>query len=1238
MSQPLPKSVDRFLREYVRQRNSLLFWRGFVLAFIAVFGWINIWCLVDRAFQIPAAWRTIILLVTAVVALGWLVWLFRMLLFRVAPQDAALELEALRPDLDERLATICSRLVDDREGLASRQMLEAIETQVEAYIGEKGVPRLVSFRTLRPHVICSAGLLLSLMCLWALPTLGMPQLMQRLFTPWSGVPPVTTTRLAALFDPNRLDLKEHETIILNATAVNPGPEGVVFHYSTDGQTWESRPMRQVGPFSYQASVGPISNDQRFYLTSGDARGNVNTLTFLRRPAVAEFRVRYEYPAYMKRDTFLARNVDGLLEAPVGTRATVQVVATEKLKSAELKAADFTVPLRATVEPAVMECEVTITRDQPYSIGMTSAKGIDGKGPQGSQIRAIPDRAPFVQLVLPSDDIRLGPRDLTSIRFQAIDDYGIDTLAMKLQVNSAQPIEVPIRVGADLRRRDGDEELDMANLGLKVGDVVAVSLTAVDGAKQQAASETRYLFISPHSVDTADYTRSSELQRSAEISKALAQEIDSARKTMDKARNDKANPQKYAAAAEEYQQHIADTGQQAENLRTSLTRAIARTNDEKLADTLATMADRAEVRMIEAHDLIDELGQGDARETNAKQRLDRSLEQTRQMQQQLEALANAEKATAALADRRNLKAAEQAQKASKMTPRAAEMLERMRQDVNDQTRQVGLNPDDPNLEKQLETKAAQLRKAGTQGQPVNLAEAAQAWSDQLLDEKIHAPMFDRRLSAAADVESVRTDSDLQRARDLEMSSRAAQAIWLMSRDPEARAAADQIRQEFVQAFKNLEARAEAGEKAPDEEELRRAAEARARMAEWAGETSAQAGPEETSANELQQRQWAMEANEHMYNRRYDRASELQRRMALEQQQALEAAESLQEAQAVDDIAQAQDALRQQLQASQAEAAALAQRQRDVARRIDSQIGEMQANIPGAPQDTRKDALAAIQAVQERLALMPQQLQESVQAADVQFQAHDLTERLKRDAQAAQAPRKEAADRAAERAVVAETDARKQTETNLAPVDPDIARVMTTSLADYLPETVSATRVLEQQLSPALQKVRQGALDNKAPDMLRGVKESREAIANAQSALRDAQQALLDRDPLFAAKMYAEAAANALAKHPPDVAAASQNQMLASESLNRQWNQSIRDAAAAHLSGVSEFRDIYAADAPTATPAGRNNLAVAREWGMLRDRPDAQQSAAVREEDPTGYQKMLQVYFRTLGKTRQQEGGK
>lgn len=1235
----LPQAIQSFLREYIRQRNRMLFWRGAIVLGIVGLGWIVLCGLADRILRLDMAVRTA-LLGGSVVALGlWLIALLRAtLLAQVDVEDAALELENLRPDLDERLETVCSRLRDKRGLIASSEMLHAVADQVERYLSDNGLPRLVSLHTLGRHAVCGGILMLCVLGISLMPVVGAPKLFKRILFPWTRTAPVTTTSLEPLYNRPNIDVAEGEMTVINLLADRIGPEGVVARFTTDGKTWETKPMVCVGPYQYQVILPPSGAQQRFVVSSGDAETEETTISILRKPAVAEFRIRYEYPSYMKREPLTASNTDGLIEAPVGTKVTVAVVATERIATALLNARDFSLPLIATVEPTLVEGSFTITKDQPYQVRMVSNKGLEGTGPQGSQIRAIPDRAPFVQLDTPADDVRLSPRDITAVRYQVMDDYGVSSLMMHLQVNNSQPIDMPLRIGndADARRHEGDEELDLADLGLKIGDVVGVSLIAKDGAGQSGTSQTRYIFISPHSVDAEDYARMSDLQRALDATRELGKDVTSAIQSLDKLVAQRSQPEKAAEATTSYQQNIAESGQHAEELRQSLSRAIARSQDPKLSDLLANMVDRAQVRMVEAHDLIDEPNQGQAREQNAKQRLQRSSEQTKQMQQQLETLVNGEHAAAALADRRNLEAAQQAQASGKMTARASEMLGRMKQDVADQTRQLGLNPDDPNVDKQLQQKSDAAAGVAKAGKNVDFPEAAKSWADQLMEEKIHPPMFDRRLSAAADVESVRPDSDLQRAADLNLAARASQAIWLMSQDPQNRAVADRTRHEFVQALAELEKQqVRSANAAPADRQ--RAAQARRQLAQFAGESDEMDGPAANGPDDPRMRDIAMEANAEMANHRYDRAAELQRRMAMEQQQAAQAAQSLQEAQQTDRLEQLQDSLREELPVSEGEAAALAQRQRDVARRIAAQMGDRDKGDGSLPHDSRRDAMAAIQAVQERLAQMPQQLQDTAQAADVQFQAHELVDRLARDSATAPPERKAAAAHSVDRGKVAETDAVKQTRQALLLVDPDVAKVMSANLSDFQPETTGATQVLDTKLAPALDNVRQATTDNKAPDLLRAVKQAREAIALAQQELRDAQAKLMDRDPLYAAKLYADQAAKALSRVPADIEGAKANQQMASQALDKQRSQSMREAAAAHLSGSSQFRAIYASDLPkTGKEGAKSELPAARQWGTLRDRQGTDLSAAAREDDPDGYQKMLQVYFRTLGKAT--EGAK
>lgn len=1238
MNTTLPHNVERFVRDYIRQRKFVLFVRELSGWFTACVAWVILWCLADRIWQLSALLRAAVLVATLAGFGAWLVWIIcHTLLKKNNLTRAALEIEALHPELGERLVTVCSQSASTNvspqpavQPSPAGEMLRTLADQMDDFVKEHPRLRIITARSVGGRFLCALSLLGMIAAVSRIDTIGLPRLLHRFATPWHKISPVSSTKLLIFAPEAGIELREREAYLLNALAFRPGEEGVILHYSSDGKTFSHRPMTDLGRGGFQSVIGPITGDGSFYLSSGDAQSELAPLRLLRRPSVIEFRTRYEYPAYMRRDPLIARNVDGLIEAPVGTKVALQIKASEKLQRAQLETPQGVIALTPTAEPAVWEARLNIAQDTTYSVNMVSDKGVQGVGPGTSQIRALADRAPLAQMLSPRDDLRVSPRDIATIAYQALDDFGVSRFVLRVQINNTQPIEIPLKPAGDPRKWEGEQELDMANLGLKIGDVVALSLAAWDGVGQQSTSNTRTLFISPHSVNAADYTRMSELLKAQQAAQEVRQDMQQAIASLQTAASNPST-QSLQSDSDRYQQDLADMGQIAQVLRQALLRALARSSDAQLNVALSAMADQAQICFIESQDLMEQLAQTQARKNIALTRLTQSLEQISLTADQLRTLAATEQASAALADWRNMQAADQARSAGKMTTRALELLDRMRQDVADQARLLGLKPDDPNLQSQLEALVKLGKDLAAKATEANLLQEAQIWSTQIMERRRQAPMLSLRLSAAADVESVRPDGDYQRASDLSLAARAAQTIYLGAQDPEGRPMANQARTEFVKALTVLLERHKTSS-APSRELASQLQRARQAMTRWAGESESAIGPATPDSSDDAPRELVMEANQQLYNRQYDRALEIQRGMMLDSQQAQKAQQELSQAKAADALAQAQDAICAELLAPGSEASALAQRQREVALKIEAQIG--QTEIPGAPRDTRKDAVAGIQAVQERLAQLPQQLQESIQAADIQVQAYDLSVRLEYDAQTAPQDRKVIARRAADRARIAEDDARRQTQTSLKPIDADIADLMARTLEDFYPETLAAAQVLSQQLRPALTKVKDGATQLRIQDLLTGVKQTRQAIADAQVQLRNAQQALLDQDPLFAAKVYADAATAALGRRPPDIEGALANQQLASGALNRQWDQSVRSAAAVHLSSLGQFKSIYD---QSQSPAfgGNENLAAARQWGFLKDRSGDDFTAASRDADANGYHKMLQVYFRALGKSKEQK---
>jgi hypothetical protein len=161
-------------------------------------------------------------------------------------------------------------------------------------------------------------------------------------------------------------------------------------------------------------------------------------------------------------------------------------------------------------------------------------------------------------------------------------------------------------------------------------------------------------------------------------------------------------------------------------------------------------------------------------------------------------------------------------------------------------------------------------------------------------------------------------------------------------------------------------------------------------------------------------------------------------------------------------------------------------------------------------------------------------------------------------------------------------------------------------------------------------------------------ARDAIAQVQEALREAQGRVIERDPLVSAKWFAKAAADALAGANKRSAAMHQKRTM--EALNKAAVDAIRRSKNQRLSQVPAYAPLYlpplSGNWADAGEGGRSNMASERllqtipglrEWGRLRERMGGDPLAApVRETDPPGYSDALRIYFEVLGREEDKSG--
>jgi hypothetical protein len=1258
-----PSPIRRYLSDFVAKSRRIRVVRAGLIALGFVLAWTLLIGLIDRFTALSTWIRAIFLLVegTGVVAI-MTAPIRAALRRRVDWVEASQQIERHNSTLGQRLVTITSQLLAPAGYRGSAQMLDALVGQVSGEISSFRAGHLVGWRAIIRPALLALALLALFAALWSFSWLNLPQLIARQIRPLSSISPVSTTQIDVT--PTNARVAEHAALPIKAVIHRLGDGSApTLYVSADDKQWDVTPMTPTIENTYIYTLPSVEQDVQFYIKAGDATTETFWVRVLRRPAVAEFRIRYTYPPYTGRIALSVNNTDGLIEAPQGSDAVVSVVATEPLASAALKIGGKRIQMAATAEPNIRQVSLTISRDERCELEMTSDRGVEWHGPQTMQIRSVPDRPPLVRLLQPATDLRLSPREIVPMAYQALDDYGVAQLSARAQVNANPPIEYSLLTRGDPRRIEGSFDLDLVPLKLKVGDVVSIAVDAIDKAGQKGTSDVRHILISPRSIDVATHQRLAELSQAAEYARDWADELGKAQQSLEQARRPEGDRHLEQSAALARTGRLLATAEEAGAMvRQSLLRAIMYSASPTMSDALAVAVDGTALRLDEAARVDDATAARRAVDDPSVARMVRAAGGARELASQIKQLADGDQAAAVLADRTNLKAAP----STAPTDRAAQerrkqMFDRAAQDMGVALKGLGINPKDGNIDAQLQQRIDAAAHLIAVARPIDLTPVAQRWAAAVRANDAQPPRLDERLAAASQAEAVRPDAELISARDLQVASRAAaalaesEALYAAGEDSGQKKKLAEALDAYPAALAALRAEQDENRRAmraPTPAAARQiydaakaihiaAAAARAKMLLWASTPGPTA--DDVAGKTRETEDLALSANAATQTKHFEEAAEIDKKLAVKLGRP-EIADASAAPKAIDNLSQNQEQLADQTDAADdKQAAAIADVQKDVADAID----RTRADPAGAAQaadsaETRQKATAAISSAQEKLASLPMQLMTAQQAASDLADASKRLAAAQAELAAATPDQRETASRMLGMVQSEVDDARKSFEAAAKPLHAALADELTESLRPFAPDTSNAVSSVDEQLKGALtdlqQSLAQEAEGGDRSAVEQASSQARDAIARAQDALRDAQAKVIERDPLVSARWFARAAADALSAAPPNKRTAAAHQKKTLEALNRAAVDALRRSKNTRLSQVPAYAPFYLPQLPgewadSDRLSGDRLLQTIpglREWGRLRERTGEALDAPLRESEPPGYSDALRTYFEVLGR--------
>ena len=210
----------------------------------------------------------------------------------------------------------------------------------------------------------------------------------------------------------------------------------------------------------------------------DATSSTFRATVHPRPVVSRTRVGYRYPPH----TRLPPHTDeggGEIAAPVGTDVTLQVTATRPLDRGWLDFEDGR--LYGSPNEHTVSFDLVVEEDRRFTVGLSDPRGIENVDPVVHRLLAIQDEPPEVAILHPGADGELGESTRISLRFEAIDDYGVDRSELRFRLNDDERLHVvPVALdSAGAPQLSQDTVWELADLDLLPGDRLTYHLRVYD---------------------------------------------------------------------------------------------------------------------------------------------------------------------------------------------------------------------------------------------------------------------------------------------------------------------------------------------------------------------------------------------------------------------------------------------------------------------------------------------------------------------------------------------------------------------------------------------------------------------------------------------------------------------------------------------------------------------------------------------------------------------------------------
>lgn len=427
-------------------------------------------------------------------------WLVRRVAFPLLRPIALTELAARigqpGPASADRLVSLVHRWEHRAEGAA--ELWERVERETLAQLS--AAPPTAALKLERPLRTAAAALVgVGLVAaMWGMQRDWVATAWQRFAWPPGPTTWPSWVRIAPLTGDMRVAQDEPFTAEMRITSGGSASLRAFLVTVERGGSPQRQMMRLDPDGVHRRIIDAVSRDTKYWFEAGDAStvDSAARLTAVPRPRVQQLSAEITPPRYLATATPAVQSLDeGRLSALEGSLVRLIVVSTKPVARAEAGAALGevsrpplpSIPLKRGSDDRTMIAEFTAEADGALEVRWVDADGLEPRQTRPIVLDVRPDEGPSVRIVSPAGSTEATADAELPIRVEALDDYGLSSLAVQFTRHDATKREDLWPTAARSKTGEGerataDFRLRPSALGAQPGDVIELRAVATDGYK------------------------------------------------------------------------------------------------------------------------------------------------------------------------------------------------------------------------------------------------------------------------------------------------------------------------------------------------------------------------------------------------------------------------------------------------------------------------------------------------------------------------------------------------------------------------------------------------------------------------------------------------------------------------------------------------------------------------------------------------------------------------------------